>query len=55
MDAVAALLNRKISEEIFVEQLEGFVDPGNESKVCLLLRSLYGLKQTKKCGKMNGS
>lgn len=48
MDAVAAFLNSMLSEEIYIEQPEGFVQPGNESKVCLLLRSLYGLKQSPK-------
>lgn len=48
MDAVAAFLNSHLSEEIFVKQPEGFVREGDETKVCLLLRSLYGLKQSPK-------
>ena len=31
-----------------MEQLEGFVLPGNEKKVCKLVKSLYGLKQAPK-------
>lgn len=27
-----------------MEQLEGFVLPGNEKKVCILAKLLYGLK-----------
>ena len=28
-----------------MEQPEGFITPGQESKVCLLLKAIYGLKQ----------
>jgi hypothetical protein len=31
-----------------MDQLEGFVLPGNEKKVCKLVKSLYGLKQAPK-------
>ena len=31
-----------------MEQLKGFVLPGNEHKVCKLIKSLYKLKQTPK-------
>ena len=34
-----------IEEKVFIDQSEGFVKPGNESKVCLLKKALYGLKQ----------
>ena len=33
------------SEEVYMEQLEGFVLPRNEKKVCKLVKSLYSLKQ----------
>lgn len=31
---------------VYMEQLEGFILPGNENKVYRLVKSLYGLKQT---------
>ena len=31
-----------------MEQLEGFFTPGQENKVCKLVKSLYGLKQAPK-------
>ena len=31
-----------------MEQPEGFILPGNERKVCKLIKSLYGLKQAPK-------
>lgn len=37
MDAVAAFLNSFLNEAIYVQQPKGFVSPGDESKVCLLL------------------
>ncbi|KAL0328353.1 UNVERIFIED_CONTAM: Retrovirus-related Pol polyprotein from transposon TNT 1-94 [Sesamum calycinum] len=36
------------SEEIYMEQPEGFAFPGQEDKVCKLKESLYGLKQALK-------
>lgn len=48
MDAVTAFLNSDLFETIFVEQPEGFKEPGEENKVCMLLKSLYGLKQAPK-------
>ena len=38
-------LNGHIREEIFIDQPEGFISHGQESKVCKLMRSIYGLKQ----------
>ena len=37
-----------LEEEIYMDQPEGFVEPGQESKVCKLTKSLYGLKQAPK-------
>ena len=48
MDVKTAFLNGDLEEEIYVDQLEGFVEPRQESKVCKLTKSLYGLKQTPK-------
>ena len=48
MDVKTAFLNRDLEEEIYLEQPEGFIVPGQEQKVCRLIKSLYGLKQAPK-------
>ncbi|PKI43712.1 hypothetical protein CRG98_035911 [Punica granatum] len=48
MDVKTAFLNGNLDEEICMEQLEGFVAPRKERKVCKLVKSLYGLKQAPK-------
>ncbi|KAK4404061.1 Retrovirus-related Pol polyprotein from transposon TNT 1-94 [Sesamum angolense] len=48
MDVKTAFLNGDLEEEIYMEQPEGFVVPGLESKICKLRKSLYGLKQAPK-------
>jgi hypothetical protein len=48
MDVKTAFLNGDLDEEIYMEQQEGYVLPGNELKVCKLVKSLYGLKQAPK-------
>ncbi|PKI50935.1 hypothetical protein CRG98_028665 [Punica granatum] len=48
MDVKTAFPNGDLDEEIYMEQLEGFVAPGNKMKVCKLVKSLYGLKQAPK-------
>lgn len=45
MDIKSTFLNGFLQEEIYVEQLEGFVIKGQEDKVYLLKKALYGLKQ----------
>jgi len=44
MDVKTAFLNGELKEEVHMRQLEGFVVPGQEKKVCKLIRSLYVLK-----------
>ena len=45
MDVKLAYLCGVLEEEIYMEQPEGFIAPGEEDKVCRLMCSLYGLKQ----------
>ncbi|GJW97200.1 retrovirus-related pol polyprotein from transposon TNT 1-94 [Tanacetum coccineum] len=45
MDVKTAFLNGKLKEEVYVSQLEGFVDPGHPTHVYRLKKALYGLKQ----------
>ena len=44
MNVKTAFLNGELEEEIYMDQLDGFVANGQEGKVCKLLKSLYGLK-----------
>ena len=48
MDVKTTSLNGDLEEEIYLEQLEGFIVPGQEQKVCRLIKSLYGFKQAPK-------
>ncbi|KAJ9566124.1 hypothetical protein OSB04_002090 [Centaurea solstitialis] len=48
MDVKTAFLNGKLTEDVYMQQSEGFVDPKNPNKVCKLLKSIYGLKQASK-------
>lgn len=45
MDVVTAFLKGHLDETIFMLQSPGFSSPGLEHLVCLLKRTLYGLKQ----------
>jgi len=40
-----AFLHGNLEEEIYIQQLEGFVLPRKEDHVCRLKKFLYGLKQ----------
>jgi Reverse transcriptase (RNA-dependent DNA polymerase) len=46
MDVKIVFLNGNMEEEIYMEQPASFVVEGQEHKVCKLLRSIYGLKQS---------
>ncbi|GJS72443.1 retrotransposon protein, putative, ty1-copia subclass [Tanacetum coccineum] len=45
MDVKTAFLNGHLSEEVYMDQPEGFVDQKYPNHVCKLKRSIYGLKQ----------
>ncbi|GKD10347.1 gag-pol polyprotein [Tanacetum coccineum] len=45
MDVKTSFLNGELKEEVYVSQLEGFVDPDHPSHVYCLKKALYDLKQ----------
>nr|GEX86682.1 retrotransposon protein, putative, Ty1-copia subclass [Tanacetum cinerariifolium] len=45
MDVKTAFLNGHLSEEVYMEQPKGFVNPKYPNRVCKLKHSIYGLKQ----------
>lgn len=48
MDVKTTFLNGDLEKEMYMEQPEGYVSPIQESKVCKLVKSFYGLKQAPK-------
>ncbi|GJV13852.1 zinc finger, CCHC-type containing protein [Tanacetum coccineum] len=48
MDVKITFLNGDLEAEVYMNQPQGFIMPGNENKVCKLIKSLYGLKQAPK-------
>ena len=51
MDVKTAFLNGNLEENIYMVQPEGFIEQGQEQKVCKLNRSIYGLKQASRSWK----
>ncbi|GJR15522.1 retrotransposon protein, putative, ty1-copia subclass [Tanacetum coccineum] len=45
MDVKTAFLNGYLSEKVYMEKPEGFVNPKYRNRVCKLKHSIYGLKQ----------
>nr|GFC21452.1 retrovirus-related Pol polyprotein from transposon TNT 1-94 [Tanacetum cinerariifolium] len=45
MDMKTTFLNDPLKEEVYIAQLDGFVDPNHSEKVYHLRKALYGLKQ----------
>ncbi|GJW48042.1 zinc finger, CCHC-type containing protein [Tanacetum coccineum] len=48
MDVKTTFLNGDLDKEMYMKKPKGFVMPGNEHRVCKLVKSLYGLKQARK-------
>ena len=44
MDVQSTFINGEIEEEVYIEQLDGFVIHEKEYHVCILKKALYGLK-----------
>ena len=53
MDVTTAFLNGRLSEYVYMAQPHDFKDPKNPNKVCKLLKSIYGLKQTSRSWKLH--
>nr|GFC43156.1 integrase, catalytic region, zinc finger, CCHC-type, peptidase aspartic, catalytic [Tanacetum cinerariifolium] len=51
MDVKTAFTNGELKEEVYVSQLEGFVDLDHSTHVYRLKKALYGLKQAPRHGK----
>nr|GEV11006.1 retrovirus-related Pol polyprotein from transposon TNT 1-94 [Tanacetum cinerariifolium] len=45
IDVKTAFLNGELKEEVYVSQLEGFIDPYHPTRIYRLKKALYGLKQ----------
>ena len=45
MDVKTAFLNGNLTEDVYMMQLDCFVDLTNAGKICKLQKSIYGLKQ----------
>jgi len=45
MDVKYAFLNGDLEEEVYIEQLDGFILGNDPKLVCRLRKALYGLKQ----------
>ena len=49
LDVKTAFLNGSLSDEIYMQQPEGYISKENPGYVCKLNRSLYGLRQAARC------
>ena len=45
LDVKTGFLHGDLKETIYMAQPKGFIKPGDEGKVCLLKKNIYGLKQ----------
>jgi len=46
MDVKIIFFHRELKDKIYMKKLEGYIQEGQEINVCLLNKSLYGLKQS---------
>jgi hypothetical protein len=46
LDVKTAFLHGDLEGEIYIDQLEGFIEPGKKNFICKLKKSLYSLKQS---------
>ena len=46
LDVKTTFLHGELDEEIYMQQPKGFIVSGKEDYMCLLKKSLYGLKQS---------
>ena len=53
MDVKIPFLNGDLEKEIYMDQVEGYMAPGEEQRVCSLVKSLYGLTQVKFASRWN--
>ena len=52
MDVKTTFLNGFLKEEMYMMQLEGFIDPKGANKICKLQRSICGLVQASRSWNM---
>jgi hypothetical protein len=45
MDVKTTFLNGNLTEDVYMTQPMGFVDPKHAGKICKLQKSIYGLKK----------
>ncbi len=45
LDVITTFLNGDLKEKVFMMQLKGFFIASQETKVCQLVKTLYGLRQ----------
>ena len=46
MNVKTTFLHGELEEKMYMKQSEGYIPEDKENKVCLLKKSLYGLKQS---------
>jgi len=46
MDVKIAFLHGELEEKIYMKQPESYIQENQKNKVCLINKSLYGLKQS---------